>query len=213
VPQAQESCPAQRKIWSAACHRDSKSANLSPSVCSPTEEAGKNVQIGFFGVLCGMPQAFYRDLQPATIVIVGGQRMKFLFIQYSKCECFKNRSFLRDDKKILKYGSGSYWMPKACPKMGAATKRRKTKLRWDKTSTHQKVDYNYNKTSTTTKRRKLFFLLTAIYKLKYLTTQDITRPVLLSQCGYLKVRIFMKILIYIFVKFWFNSNLNRLIFQ
>jgi hypothetical protein len=36
---------------------------------------------------------------------------------------------------------------------------------------------------------------------------------LLSQCAYLKVRIFMKILIYIFVKFWFNSNLSHLISQ
>jgi hypothetical protein len=29
------------------CHSDSKSSNLSPPVCSPMEEAGKNVQTGF----------------------------------------------------------------------------------------------------------------------------------------------------------------------
>jgi hypothetical protein len=49
------------------------------------------------------------------------------------------------------------------------TKRRKTKRRHDKKSTHQNVDCN--KTSTTTKRR-IFFLLAAIYRNKYLTSQD-----------------------------------------
>jgi hypothetical protein len=31
------------------CHRDSKSANFSPPVCSPTEKAGKNLQTVFSG--------------------------------------------------------------------------------------------------------------------------------------------------------------------
>jgi hypothetical protein len=54
------------------CHRDGKSANFMPSVCSPTEEAGKNVQTGFLGDL-QLLQAFFRDLRPANIVIVGGK--------------------------------------------------------------------------------------------------------------------------------------------
>jgi hypothetical protein len=61
-----------------SCHRDSKSANFSTSACSFTEEAGKNLQTGFFGIICGLPQAFYRDLRPATIVIVGAKD-KFSF--------------------------------------------------------------------------------------------------------------------------------------
>jgi hypothetical protein len=91
----------------AACHRDSKFADFSSPFCSPTGEAGKNVQ-SVFWVICGQPQAFYRDLS----LILRGKRIKFLFmyiVNVNKCECFKNRSFLiRDDQKILKYGSGSY---------------------------------------------------------------------------------------------------------
>jgi hypothetical protein len=39
----------------------------------PTAEAGKNVQTGFFLVLCGLSQAFYRELLPATILIMRGK--------------------------------------------------------------------------------------------------------------------------------------------
>jgi hypothetical protein len=36
-------------------------------VCSPTGEAGKNVQTCFFSVDLGLPQAFNRDMWSATI--------------------------------------------------------------------------------------------------------------------------------------------------
>jgi hypothetical protein len=53
-----------------------------------------------FRVMCGRPQAFYRDLRSATIVVYGGQRIKFLFIianvNFSKIVAFKGtiRKFL-----------------------------------------------------------------------------------------------------------------------
>jgi hypothetical protein len=74
----------------SGCHGHSMTANFSPPVCSPTGEAGKNVQTGFI-VICGMPQTFSRDLRPATIVYSEGQRIKFHL--YSECEFFKNCSF------------------------------------------------------------------------------------------------------------------------
>jgi hypothetical protein len=55
------------------CHKERKTTNFSPPVCSLADEAGENVQTGFIRVICGLPQAFYRDLRPATIVIVGGK--------------------------------------------------------------------------------------------------------------------------------------------
>jgi hypothetical protein len=39
----------------------------------PKEVADKNVQHEVFRMICGLPQAFYRDLRPATIVIMGGK--------------------------------------------------------------------------------------------------------------------------------------------
>jgi hypothetical protein len=56
--------------------------------------------IPVFRVMCGRPQAFYRDLRSATIVVYGGQRIKFLFIianvNFSKIVAFKGtiRKFL-----------------------------------------------------------------------------------------------------------------------
>jgi hypothetical protein len=73
-------CYPGKSNLTSSCHRDSKTANFSFPVCSPTGEAGKNVQTGFFLVICGLSQAFFRDLRSATIIYSGVQRIKFLFI-------------------------------------------------------------------------------------------------------------------------------------
>jgi hypothetical protein len=52
-------------------------------------------------VICRMLQAFYNNLRPATIVIVGAKDK--IFYLYSKCEFFKNHSFLKENQKIFKY--------------------------------------------------------------------------------------------------------------
>jgi hypothetical protein len=87
----QEGCPDRRKIGYAAGHGDRKSGNFSPPVCSPTEETGKNVQTGFFRVICGLPQAFLQRSAACHHRNNDGQRIKFCL--HSKCEFFENRSF------------------------------------------------------------------------------------------------------------------------
>jgi hypothetical protein len=91
---------------SSLCHENSKPANFSLPVGSP----GKNVQISFslwsavyhrsFLLICGMPPLY----------TVGGNGWNFYL--YRVGERLKNRCFFRDDQKIVKYGSGSYWRPK-----------------------------------------------------------------------------------------------------
>jgi hypothetical protein len=76
----------------SGCHGDSNTADFSPPVCSPTEEAGKNVQTGFL-VICGLPQAFSRDLRTVTNVYNGEQRVNFYLYTGSEGEFFKNRIF------------------------------------------------------------------------------------------------------------------------
>jgi hypothetical protein len=64
-----------------ACHRDCKSAKFSPPVCSPQ-------------VICGPPPAFYRDLLPATNVIMGAKDKFYIYIVYvnfSKIVAFKGK--------------------------------------------------------------------------------------------------------------------------
>jgi hypothetical protein len=84
-PQTQESCPDQRKIRSVACDRDCKFAILSPSVSSPIEERGKNGQIGFYSGDQQPDTGFLQSSAACHHRNNGGKRIKFLFIQYSKC--------------------------------------------------------------------------------------------------------------------------------
>jgi hypothetical protein len=76
----------------SGCHGDSKTANFSPRVCSPTGEAGRNVQTGFFlwsavwhrlfPDICGLP--------PSSIV--GGKGYKFfdaVSLNFSKIVAFR----------------------------------------------------------------------------------------------------------------------------
>jgi hypothetical protein len=92
----------------SSCHRESKLANFSPppchrnkqrssAACSPTGEASINTQNQFYAVICWLPP---------TKSMVGGKGWEFNYIV--KGNFSKNRSFYRDDKKIWKYGSGSY---------------------------------------------------------------------------------------------------------
>jgi hypothetical protein len=82
------------KFDSQLPHDFFKPANFSPPVCSSTGEAGKNVQTVFFQLICGLPEAFYRDLWSATIVI--GRGIYVVNMNFSKIIAFKEiiRKFL-----------------------------------------------------------------------------------------------------------------------
>jgi hypothetical protein len=73
------------------CHSDSKSSNLSPPVCSPMEEAGKNVQTGFLVDLWSATGFLQRSTACQYGNSGGGKGQNFFL--YSKCAFFQNRSF------------------------------------------------------------------------------------------------------------------------
>jgi hypothetical protein len=76
----------------SGCHRESKSANFSPPACSPTEEAGKNVQTGFFLVIChrlfteicGLPTSQYREAKDTISIDI-------VKVNFSKIVAFKGK--------------------------------------------------------------------------------------------------------------------------
>jgi hypothetical protein len=77
-------CSPGESNLTSGCHEDSKTADFSLPVCSPHEWQVKMYKPVFFLVICGVPQAFSRDLQSATIVCSGVQRINF--DSYSECE-------------------------------------------------------------------------------------------------------------------------------
>jgi hypothetical protein len=47
---------------------------------------------GFFRVICGLPQAFYKDMRPATFFIVGAKDLIYFYlvnVNFSKIVAFK----------------------------------------------------------------------------------------------------------------------------
>jgi hypothetical protein len=65
----------------------------------PQERPVKTFIPVFFRLICGLPQAFYRDMRSATIVIMGGKWLKFHL--YSACEFSKIVAFKGMIRKFL----------------------------------------------------------------------------------------------------------------
>jgi hypothetical protein len=77
------------------CHGDSEAANFSLPVCSPTWEAGRRVQTGFF-LWCAACHKLCPDicgLPPSSTVYWGANDIKYIYSVYSECEIFKKFSF------------------------------------------------------------------------------------------------------------------------
>jgi hypothetical protein len=100
--------PPEDYNFTSGCHGDSRTANFLPPVCSCTGEAGKNVQTGFFQSICGLPQAFSRDLRADTKVYNGEQMINFYLFTGSEGEFFKNRSLLKEQSH-KKFGEMRVW--------------------------------------------------------------------------------------------------------